>query len=306
MKAIVVGMGVQGKKRKKFLNKDFVCSVDKNKKADYNSIKKVPLKSYDTVFLCVPDDEKINLIKFCIKNKKHVLIEKPLLAKSNKELNDLEIKAKRKKLIIYTAYNHRFEPGILKIRNLIQSKKLGKIYRCKIFYGNGTSYVVKKNAWRDKKLGVITDLGSHLLNLCIFWFGTKIKKFKLISVERFENKSPDHAVILLEINKIKIELEVTLCMWKNTFSCDLIGSKGSAHLNSLCKWSNSSFIFRRRKFPSGKPNEKVINFKKGDPTWKLENMFFKNLIKKKTNYNLKEDIILNEKFNKIFLTSNYD
>ena len=68
------------------------------------------------------------------------------------------------------------------------------------FYGNGTSYVVKKNAWRDKKLGVITDLGSHLLNLCIFWFGTKIKKFKLISVERFENKSPDHAVILLEIN----------------------------------------------------------------------------------------------------------
>ena len=156
MKAIVVGMGVQGKKRKKFLNKDFVCSVDKNKKADYNSIKKVPLKSYDTVFLCVPDDEKINLIKFCIKNKKHVLIEKPLLAKSNKELNDLEIKAKRKKLIIYTAYNHRFEPGILKIRNLIQSKKLGKIYRCKIFYGNGTSYVVKKNAWRDKKLGVIT------------------------------------------------------------------------------------------------------------------------------------------------------
>ena len=119
-----------------------------------------------------------------------------------------------------------------------------------------------KNPWRDKKLGVITDLGSHLLNLCIFWFGTKIKKFKLISVERFENKSPDHAVILLEINKIKIELEVTLCMWKNTFSCDLIGSKGSAHLNSLCKWSNSSFILEEENFLRANQMKKLLILKK--------------------------------------------
>jgi hypothetical protein len=38
MKAIVVGMGVQGEKRKKYLGKDFIFSVDKFKNADYESI----------------------------------------------------------------------------------------------------------------------------------------------------------------------------------------------------------------------------------------------------------------------------
>ena len=35
MKAIVVGMGVQGVKRKKSLRNDFICSVDKFKKLNF-------------------------------------------------------------------------------------------------------------------------------------------------------------------------------------------------------------------------------------------------------------------------------
>ena len=89
---------------------------------------------------------------------------------------------------------------------------------------------------------------------------------------------------------------MSLCMWKNTFKCDLLASKGSAHLDSLCKWSKSRFIHRKRKFPSGRPDEKMISFKKGDPTWQSENLFFKNLIKKKLRTNLKKDMIINKKF----------
>lgn len=165
-----------------------------------------------------------------------------------------------------------------------------------MFYGNGTSSLVRKSKWRDKGSGVLTDIGSHLLDLCLFLFGEKIRVLKIIEKNKFENKALDHAVITLEINKIKIELEMTLCMWKNTFVCDVIGSKGSAHLNSLCKWSKSSFSYRKRKFPSGEPKEKKISFKKGDPTWKAEYLFFKNLIKNKIKTSLKKDLILNKSF----------
>ena len=299
MKAIVVGMGIQGVKRKKFLGKDFVFSVDKFKKADYRSILEIPLNLYDAVFLCVPDKEKIKLIEFCIKNKKHILVEKPLLMKSNKILVNLEKKAKKNKIILYTAYNHRFEPNILELKKLIEKKVLGKIYKCKIFYGNGTSYLVKNSKWRDKGLGVVTDIGSHLIDLCLFLFGDKIKKLKIIEINKFENKAPDHAIISLEINRIKIELEMTLCMWKNTFTCDLLASKGSVHLNSLCKWSKNNLIHRKRRFPSGKPNEKIMSFKQGDPTWKSEYIFFKKLIEKNKTTNLKKDLILNKEFCKI-------
>ena len=299
MKAIVVGMGVQGKKRKKFLGNDFVFSVDKFKKADFRLINQVPLKKFDTAFLCVPDNQKIKIIKYCLINKKNILVEKPLLAKKNNEIKNLEKLAIKNKVVLYSAYNHRFEPAIKKIRKLILNKKLGKIYNCRFFYGNGTSYLVNKSKWRDKGLGVITDIGSHLIDLCIFLFGKKIKNLKIIKINKFENRAPDHALLGLEINGVSIELEMTLCMWKNNFTCDILASKGSVHLNSLSKWEKNTFIYRKRKLPSGKPIEKKTFFKKGDPTWQAENIHFKNLIKKNARTNLKKDILINDKFLKL-------
>ncbi len=299
MKALIVGMGVQGEKRKKILGKEFVCSVDKYKKSDFDSIYKVPLNIYDTVFICVPDSEKLKIAEYCIKNKKHCLIEKPFLVKNTKVLSKLNKLSKKNKVISYIAYNHRFEPALINVKKIIKNKKIGKIYKCRMFYGNGTSYLVKRSKWRDKNKGVLTDIGSHLLDLCIFWFGKKIKKLKVVEICKFENKSPDYANIVFEINRIKINLEMTLCMWKNSFNCDVIGSKGSVHVSSLCKWSDSTFVYRKRRLPSGYPKENFITFKKGDPTWKAEHLFFKKLIKSKKNINFNGEIILNKCFSKM-------
>ena len=125
----------------------------------------------------MPDDQKLGVLEYCIKNKKHVLVEKPLLVKNNKILKRLEKVSTKNKTVLYVAYNHRFEPGIVKLKETIKSKKLGKLYKCRIFYGNGTAKLVKKSKWRDKDLGVISDLGSHLLDICLYLFGYNIKKF---------------------------------------------------------------------------------------------------------------------------------
>ena len=299
MRVIVVGMGIQGSKRKRYLGKDFTYSVDKFKKANFKSIYEVPLNKFDAAIVCVPDKEKIKILDYCIVNHKHVLIEKPLITNNTKIFSKFEKIAKKKNLICYTAYNHRFEPNIIKMKELIQSKKLGKLYKCRIFYGNGTSLLVKKSQWRDKGLGVITDIGSHLLDICLFLFGNKINSLKIIEINKFENKAPDHSIITLKINNLKIELEMSLCMWKNSFNCDVIGSKGSAHLNSLCKWDKNTFLFRKRKLPSGAPTEKYIYFKKGDPTWKKEYRYFKNLIKRRRKTNFKRDWLINSSFLKL-------
>ena len=94
-------------------------------------------------------------------------------------------------------------------------------------------------------------------------------------------------------------MEMSYTMWKNPFYLDAIGSKGSLHINSLCKWSNSKITIRKRKLPSGKPKEKTIIFKKGDPTWKIENKFFINKVKMKMKTNLKKDILINSSLNKL-------
>ncbi len=298
MKTIVIGMGVQGNKRKKFLGKNFVASVDKYKKAKYRNIKEVPLSIYDSAYICTPDDQKKSLIRYLIDNKKNILVEKPFigLEKNLKMINKI---IKKNKSFFYTAYNHRFEPSLIKLQKIIKNKQLGKIYYFKIFYGNGTSYLVKKSLWRDQKQGIISDLGSHLIDMCLYLFNKPIDKIKILSSNKFENKSPDYALISLKIGKILVVLEMTYTMWKNSFFLDVIGSKGSAHIHSLCKWSKSSLSLRKRKFPSGLPKEKKFFFKKGDPTWKLENDFVKKNLKNKKFFNIDKDIKINKLLQKI-------
>ena len=64
MRVVIVGMGVQGQKRRKVLGKVFKYSVDKFKKADYKFINQIPLDEYDAVIVCVPDSEKLKIVKY--------------------------------------------------------------------------------------------------------------------------------------------------------------------------------------------------------------------------------------------------
>ena len=299
MKAVIVGIGVQGKKRKKILGKEFKYSVDKFKDADYKSINQVPLNEYNTVFVCVPDKEKLKIVEYCIENKKNILIEKPFLIPNIKTKEYIKKKIKKNKITCYTAYNHRFEPHFKKMKELIESNVLGKIYSCRMFYGNGTAKLVKSSNWRDKNLGILTDLGSHLLDTCLFFFGKKVKNFKLVSLRIFENKSPDHAILVSDNSSPKIELEMTYFMWKNYFSCDILAEKGSAHINSLCKWGPAEFTYRKRIYPSGKPMEKRKILIKSDPTWHAELKHFRKLINSKKIPNLSKDIWIQKQLHKV-------
>ena len=76
-KYVVVGLGVQGLKRIKYLKTRNIIKIDPFKRADYSFLKEVPKNLYDTVFICVPDKEKEELVEYCIKHKKHFLVEKP-------------------------------------------------------------------------------------------------------------------------------------------------------------------------------------------------------------------------------------
>ena len=136
------------------------------------------------------------------------------------------------------------------------------------------------------------DLSPHLIDILRIWFGSKNLMFKILSANKFENKSLDHVVILSNSKKFRIEIEMTMCMWKNHHTTDILGSKGSAHINSLCKWGPTSFILRKRKLPAGIPYEKKKTLTMKDPTWNLEHNYFFNLINKRTKTNFKNDIFI--------------
>jgi scyllo-inositol 2-dehydrogenase (NADP+) len=295
MRVIVVGLGVQGHKRRAFAGDDYIASVDPfNPDADYKKIEDVPLSAYDAAMLCVPDEPKVELIRYLLRHGKHVLVEKPLWAPSNSELQELENLAREKNVFCYTAYNHRFEPHFVKMRDLIHSGELGNIYHCRLFYGNGTARLVRDSAWRDQGAGVLPDLGSHLLDVVNFWFGSLRNDFDIISSQNFENASPDHVVFGTKSKIPQIEMEMTLLSWRNHFTCDIWGEKGSAHITSLCKWGPSSFIHRTRVLPSGHPRESIVTLTQPDPTWALEYAYFRDCCEKGIETDLSKDRWLNQ------------
>lgn len=303
MRVIVAGLGIQGYKRRKHAGKDYVASVDPvNKEAEYLQLADVPLDSYDAILACIPDEPKVELLRYAMANGKHVLVEKPLWAARDEEIIELEQLARVNNVLCYTAYNHRFEPHYITMRDLIASGKLGKIYSCRMFYGNGTARLVRDSVWRDQGDGVLPDLGSHLLDTCRFWFGNELGEFRLTAAHNFENVAPDHIIISSEKNQPRIELEMTLCMWRNHFTCDILAENGTAHIESLCKWGPTTFSHRVRVLPSGRPPESSVTLVQEDPTWAAEYEHFKRLVNSGSITDLSNDLWLQTNLRRLGLS----
>jgi scyllo-inositol 2-dehydrogenase (NADP+) len=297
MRVAVVGLGVQGRKRRAIAGDDVVAIVDPVAPgADHKTIEEVALDSYDAACVCVPDEAKLPILRHLLKNGKHALVEKPLLGAAN-EIRELLALSRGRRTTCYTAYNHRFEPHIATLKTILDTGRLGRIYLAKFFYGNGTAREVRNSPWRDKGLGVFSDLGSHMLDMAHFLFGPHPEAGELWSADRFENKAPDHVIFGYRGQRV-LEMEATLLSWRNSFGLDLFGELGSAHIDCLCKWGPSTLTVRKRVLPSGRPEETVEVLSQGDPTWQLEYDYFLDLCRT-GGTNLENDIWIYEKIREI-------
>ncbi len=299
MNVIVVGLGIQGRKRQAVAGSDVVATVDPVAPgATYRRVEDVPPAVYDAALVCTPDEPKIGLLTYLIEHRKHVLVEKPLLAADESALRKLEQLIRARGTVCYTAYNHRFEPHLASMKRLIDEGSLGRIYQVSMFYGNGTARDVRNSPWRDRGLGVIPDLASHMLDLSLFYFGRPDGAVHVWNCARFENAAFDYFSLGFTGGSPRLMLEGTLLSWRNTFSLDVLAERGSAHVFGLCKWGPSSFVVRRRVLPSGKPPEEVRTLEQADPTWAIEYDHFKTLCRS-GGTNIENDIWINGVLNSV-------
>jgi predicted dehydrogenase len=278
VRVVVVGLGIQGRKRLTVAGRDVVASVDPViAEATCRRIEDVPLGSYDAALVCTPDAAKLQLLTYLLGHGKHVLVEKPLVAADDAELQTLKALAERNGAACYTAYNHRFEPHLATVKRLLDEDRIGRVYHCRMFYGNGTARDVRNSVWRDRGLGVIPDLASHMLDLYLFWFGRPQGAPHVWTAQRYENAAFDYFLLGFPAASPVLKLEGTLLSWRNTFGLDLVGERGSIHVTGLCKWGPSSLIVRGRVLPSGRPDEEVHTLEQRDPTWAIEYAHFRTL-----------------------------
>jgi len=298
LRVAITGLGVQGRKRLAIAGSDVVATVDSvQPQAGYKQIEAVPSDKYDAVLVCTPDQAKFPILRYLLGHGKHVLVEKPLLGDRPQDLQELEETAKNRRAACYTAYNHRFEPHIVNLKRSLESGQLGRVYSASFFYGNGTARDVRNSPWRDQGFGVLTDLGSHLLDTILFLFGPLDGACRGWRADRFENQAYDRFFFGFH-GPLPIDCEMTLLSWRNTFHADVYGELGSAHIDSLCKWGPSTFTIRRRIFPSGRPNEESSRMVCADPTWAMEYEHFKALCQAPRT-NIQNDIWIQSKLQEL-------
>lgn len=302
MKVVVVGLGIQGKKRLAIGGTDVAATVDPvQPEAQYKCIKDVPRGNYEGALVCTPDAAKLPILRYLLEHGKHVLVEKPLLGESPEDLPELEILATNRSAVCYTAYNHRFEPHIVNLKAILDSGRLGKLYSARFFYGNGTARDARNSPWRDQGFGVLPDLGSHLLDTVLFLFGAVAGDCRPWRADRFENRAYDRYLFGFH-GPLAIDCEMTMLSWRNTFHADVYGELGSAHIQCLCKWGPSTITVRRRVLPSGRPDEEASTLVCADPTWAAEYEHFKTLAQAPCT-NIRNDLWIQSKLEELMAAS---
>tara|TARA_B110000003_G_scaffold72284_1_gene73664 strand:+ start:3579 stop:4562 length:984 start_codon:yes stop_codon:yes gene_type:complete len=296
MNVAIVGCGLIGWKRAlsipSSVNIHTVCDnnlieaenlskkVNSNFTDDYNMI--INNNDIHIVIISTPNYLIKEIALKALNGGKHVLSEKPLGKNvlESKEMTECAIKNNK---ILYTGFNHRFHPSILKAKELIDKKIIGDILHIHGHYGHGGRPGME-NEWRmDPALsggGELLDQGVHLIDLAILFKGVPNKVFGTVGQLAWKSKVEDSAsFMLLYENDINFLFSVGWLYWMNKFEFHIYGSGGFLTINGLGgSYGKEELILGTRNLKGGVPKIKNFSFVESDSSWTKEWNFFIELI----------------------------
>jgi len=179
--------------------------------------KVVSRKDVDVIFVDTPNYLHEEMTVGACRNKKHVLVEKPITI-TVKAADNMINAAKRTGVYLMVEQTQRFDPVHQAAKKVIDSGILGNIHniRGRIGHAGPEYWSEGKAQWfYDKKKsggGAMIDIGVHITDL-IRWFAGKKVSEVFATIRTIEKKVPvdDNATVLLKFaDGSKGEIE---CSW---------------------------------------------------------------------------------------------
>lgn len=209
-----------------------------------------------------------------IKNRKHVLCEKPL-GRNVRESCEIYESAKSKNVVLKTGFNHRYHPAIAKAKELLVEGRIGKIcfLRCRYGHGGRPGY---DEEWRANKNlcggGELLDQGVHVVDLFRYYAGDFTDAFGYTPTYFWNMDVEDNAFAFFR-NKggIVASMHTSWTQWKNLFSFEVFGCDGYLVIEGLGgSYGTETLRIARRRLESGTPDEDILEFPGPDISWKKE------------------------------------
>ena len=134
---------------------------------DYNEMFTDP--QVDVIYITTPHNTHIQFMKKAIENGKHVLVEKSITLNSEELDEALEL-AKEKGVIVAEAMTIFHMPVYKKLKEILESGKLGKVNLITMNFGSFKEYNMENRFFnRNLAGGAMLDIGVYALSF-IRWF----------------------------------------------------------------------------------------------------------------------------------------
>jgi predicted dehydrogenase len=292
LKCGIVGYGYMGEIRHRVIEQHpslelvGICETIPSVQAKISGYRVFPIlddflkENLDIVFVCTPNVSSPDICIRSLLAGKHVFCEKP----PGRDLQDIQrIRGhERPELKLMFGFNHRFHPGIIKSKVMIESGRFGKIVNLRGLYGKSGG-VRFKDSWRnDRDIsggGILLDQGIHMLDLFRYFCGDfdDVKCFTSNAYWKFAVE--DNAYVILSSKKDYFAmLHSSATFWKHTFRIDITLEGGYMVIEGLLSKSGSygreKLVVAKRQFEDeasavGNPSEEITYFDQ-DLSWNLE------------------------------------
>jgi predicted dehydrogenase len=195
--------------------------------------------SIDAIDITTPNFLHAPMAIAALEAGKHVLCERPL-ARSTEEALAMTEAAKKAKLVLMCALQHRFRADARLLRTFVEKGDLGEVYHVKAgWLRQRTEW--DSEAWRRKKKasggGVVLDLGFQMLDLALWMLGGPKVKSVTASLHRSgPGEVEDSATAFFRLRSgatITLELTWGLLMERDFAYVNLYGAGGAALWNPL-------------------------------------------------------------------------
>jgi len=211
IKFAVVGYGHIGRRHAEMIlrnpESELVAIIDVKKKEELGIDENIPffntindfLQSgikVDVINIATPNGYHAKQALECLDSMKHVVIEKPM-ALNKSDAEQVIFKALHVHKQIFAVMQNRYSPPSVWIKNLIESKILGKIYLVQLncFWNRDERYY-KSDSWHGKKSldgGTLFTQFSHFIDIMYWLFGdinniqAKLRDFNHNNLTEFED-----------------------------------------------------------------------------------------------------------------------
>jgi len=290
----IIGYGYMGEIRRRTIESrsdlrlQWICETeDRNISVNSGTIvtrdlSEVLESDVQIVFVCTPNNLIPEIAVRALDRKKHVFCEKP----PGRTVNDIERmrEAERRNpgMKLMFGFNHRYHPGIMKAKAIVDSGRLGKVLTMRGLYGKsgGKNFSVSwRNDVRVSGGGILLDQGIHMLDLFNFFLGGFVSVKSFISNSHWGFDVEDNAVVIMTTGTNQLAmLHSSATFWKHMFQLTVVLEEGYLVVEGLLSKTGSygreTLTIARKQFEDeaeavGNPSEEVVYFDQ-DRSWDLE------------------------------------